>query len=41
MGLTKDLDPVTYNLALQIMTDEQEHEFDLLSLLEDLKRRGS
>jgi len=33
---TKDIDPVTYNIALQIMTDEVEHEEDLQGLLEDL-----
>ncbi len=26
---TRDIDPVTYNLAVQIMTDEIEHEEDL------------
>jgi len=35
MKITRDIDPVTYNLALQIMTDEMEHEEDLQSLLED------
>lgn len=29
-------DPITYNLAVQIMGDEVEHEEDLQSLLEDL-----
>ena len=29
-------DPITYNLAVQIMQDEVEHEEDLQSLLEDL-----
>ncbi len=37
-------DPVTYNIAVQILQDEVEHEEDLQSLLEDLKmmleRRG-
>jgi len=33
---TKDIDPVTYNLAIQIMAEEMEHEEDLQSLLEDL-----
>ena len=33
---TKEIDPVTYNIALQIMTDEMEHEEDLQGLLEDL-----
>lgn len=37
MELTKDADPVTYNIALQIITQEVEHEEDLQSLLEDLK----
>jgi bacterioferritin len=36
ISYTKDVDPVTYNLAVQIMTDEMEHEEDLQSLLEDL-----
>jgi len=30
-------DPVTYNMALQILQDEVEHEEDLQSLLEDLQ----
>ncbi len=34
---TKDVDPITYNLALQILTDEVEHEEDLQALLEDLE----
>jgi bacterioferritin len=29
-------DPITFNLAVQIMQDEVEHEEDLQSLLEDL-----
>jgi len=33
----KDGDPVTYNMAVQIMTDEIEHEEDLQALQEDLK----
>lgn len=37
MKLTKDADPVTYNIALQIITQEVEHEEDLQSLLEDLQ----
>jgi bacterioferritin len=37
MKLTKDDDPVTYNIALQIIEQEVEHEEDLQSLLEDLK----
>jgi bacterioferritin len=34
---TKDKDPITYNIALQILQDEVEHEEDLQALLEDLK----
>lgn len=37
MKITKDADPVTYNIALQIVGQEVEHEEDLQSLLEDLK----
>lgn len=33
---TKDKDQITYNMALQILTDEVEHEEDLENLLEDL-----
>ena len=33
--LTRDKDPVTYNMVLTILTDEVEHEEDLQSLLED------
>jgi bacterioferritin len=36
MKRTKDADPVTYNVALQIIEQEVEHEEDLQSLLEDL-----
>jgi len=35
--LTKDADPVTYEMALSILTDEIEHEEDLQSLLEDIE----
>jgi len=34
---TKDKDPVTYNMALQILQDEVEHEEDLQALAEDLE----
>ncbi len=34
---TKDRDPVTYELALQIMTDEIEHEEDLEAIKEDIQ----
>lgn len=37
MDLTKDKDIVTYNLALQILQDELEHEEDLEALQEDLE----
>jgi len=37
LKLTKDIDPITYNLVLQILTDEVEHEEDLQSLLEDIE----
>ena len=30
-------DPVTYNMAVQILQDEVEHEEDLQALLEDLE----
>ncbi len=35
MDITKDTDPVTYNMVLSILQDEVEHEEDLQSLLED------
>lgn len=35
MEATKDVDIVTYNMALQIMSDEVEHEEDLQALTED------
>ena len=34
---TKDKDPVTYNIILQILQDEVEHEEDLQALQEDLE----
>ncbi|ODS37149.1 ferritin [Candidatus Altiarchaeales archaeon WOR_SM1_SCG] len=34
---TKDADPITHNLVLQILQDEVEHEEDLQSLLEDME----
>jgi bacterioferritin len=36
VDLTKDKDPVTYNIALTILQQEVEHEEDLQSLKEDL-----
>jgi bacterioferritin len=35
--LTKDADPITYEMALQIMADEIEHEEDLEALQEDIQ----
>jgi bacterioferritin len=37
MEETKDKDPVTYNIVLQILQDEVEHEEDLQALLEDFE----
>ena len=37
MEMTRDKDPVTYNIALQIIEQEVEHEEDLQSLLEDFE----
>jgi bacterioferritin len=37
LELTKDKDPVTYNIVLQILQDEVEHEEDLQALQEDIK----
>ena len=34
---TREADPVTYNMALQILADEIEHEEDLQALQEDLE----
>ena len=34
---TQGKDPVTYNIVLQILQDEVEHEEDLQSLAEDLE----
>ncbi len=35
--LTKDADPITYNMALSILTDEVMHEEDLQALAEDIE----
>lgn len=35
--LTRDTDPVTYEIVLGILTDEVEHEEDLQALLEDIE----
>lgn len=37
MDFTEDIDPVTYQMALVIMTDEIEHEEDLQALQEDME----
>ena len=37
MDITRAADPVTYNIILQIITDEVEHEEDLTALKEDLE----
>ena len=36
MDFTEKIDPVSYELALEIMTDEIEHEEDLQALQEDI-----
>ncbi|MBN1298013.1 ferritin [bacterium] len=37
LKLTREADPVTYNMVLQILQDEVEHEEDLQALEEDLE----
>jgi bacterioferritin len=37
LDLTREADPVTYNIVLTILTDEVEHEEDLSALKEDLE----
>ncbi|MDI3539360.1 MAG: bacterioferritin [Methanolobus sp.] len=37
LNKVKDKDPVTYNMVLQILTDEIEHEDDLQAVLEDIE----
>lgn len=37
LGKVKDKDPITYNMVLQILTDEIEHEDDLQAVLEDIE----
>lgn len=36
LHITKEKDPITHNLSLEIMSDEVEHEEDLQALLEDI-----
>ena len=40
VDLTAGKDPVTYNIAVQILQDEVEHEEDLQALAEDLQTLG-
>jgi len=37
--LTKDKDPITYPMVVEILTDEVEHEDDLQTLLEDIQKK--
>ena len=37
--MTRDVDPITYNMVLEILEDEVEHEEDLEALLEDIETR--
>ncbi|MFH0842272.1 MAG: ferritin-like domain-containing protein [Bacteroidota bacterium] len=37
MDITREADPISYNIILQIITDEVEHEEDLAALKEDLE----
>ncbi len=37
MDITKDADPITYNMVLQILQQEVQHEEDLQALLEDFE----
>jgi bacterioferritin len=37
MDITREADPVTFNIVLKIITDEVEHEEDLAALKEDLE----
>lgn len=37
LDITREADPVTYNIILKIITDEVEHEEDLSALKEDLE----
>lgn len=39
LKMTKDADPITYNMVLEILEDEVEHEEDLEALLEDIETR--
>ncbi len=37
VNFTKDIDPVTYEIVLSILTDEIEHEEDLQAIVEDIQ----
>jgi len=37
VAMTKDKDPITYNMVLEILEDEVEHEDDLEAILEDIE----
>ncbi len=39
VNMTKDVDPITYNMVLEILEDEVEHEEDLEALLEDIEMK--
>ena len=38
LDMVKDKDPITYNMVLDILEDEIEHEEDLEALLEDMRQ---
>jgi bacterioferritin len=40
LGLTGDKDPITYQMAFEILRDEVEHEQDLEDLKEDLDQKN-
>ncbi|MGD2250808.1 MAG: ferritin-like domain-containing protein [Candidatus Methanofastidiosia archaeon] len=40
LDTVKDKDPITYNMVLQILEDEIEHEEDLQAILEDIELIG-
>lgn len=40
LNFTRDKDPITYNMVLDILKDEVEHEEDLQTILEDMEMAG-
>lgn len=40
LNFTRDKDPITYNMVLDILKDEVEHEEDLQAILEDMEMAG-